>query len=497
LYKLHLILKYLRKRRIAWWALAAVTLCTTMVLVVISVMSGWMQMFRTAYHGLEGDITISRVSVSGFPHYQEMLEKVRGLDGVRDGGAAMPVIKTYGLINVWGELQDGVQVEGVNLPLAQHIGNLVQGLQNQKPYLESRLPTLADAADKAAMQKAIDDFPSFDKPHGDDWYRAQMPNANTRKVNVANWPGIVLGYAIIGLKREKGGAIERPSFDLNSVWVHLTPLVPSSSGTPDLTNLPVQGFWLVDVSRTGVYQVDSKTAYVDFDLLQKLLQMDAQPYTQDGQQKFTSARANQIRINVKPGADLAAVAAKVKQVVDDIRNSYEGVETQLDPIRVETWEERQGSFLAAVEHEKVLLLFLFGIISLVAVFLIFCIFYMIVAEKTRDIGILKSIGASSGGVAMIFLGYGLVIGIIGGALGLMFGYLVIHNINAIHEWLGQQFHIVVWDPKTYLFDTIPNQISAENAIWIVSIAVVSSVLGATLPALRAARLQPVESLRWE
>jgi len=494
MYKLHLILKYLRKRRIAWWALAAVTLCTTMVLVVISVMSGWMSMFRTAYHGLEGDITVSRVSVSGFPHYQEMLDDIRRLDGV---DAAMPVIKTYGLINVWGQLQDGVQVEGVGLAQANKIGNLVQGLQDQEPYLRDKLATLADPADKAAMQKAIDDFPSFDKPRSDDWYRAHMPHADTRKVNVANWPGIILGYAIIGLQREKGGAIERPSFDLNGVWVHLTPLVPSSGSMPDLSNLPVQGFWLVNVSRTGVYQVDSKTAYVDFELLQKLLQMDPQPYTQDGQQKLTSARANQIRINIKPGADLLKMAGKVQEVVDAARNRYEDMQTQLDPVKVETWEQRQGSFLNAVEHEKVLLLFLFGIISLVAVFLIFCIFYMIVAEKTRDIGILKSIGASSGGVAMIFLGYGLVIGIVGGGLGLLFGFLVVHNINGIHEWLGRTFHIVVWDPKTYLFDTIPNQISAENAIWIVSIAVVSSVLGAILPAMRAARLQPVESLRWE
>ena len=63
--------------------------------------------------------------------------------------------------------------------------------------------------------------------------------------------------------------------------------------------------------------------------------------------------------------------------------------------------------------------FLFGIISLVAVFLIFCIFYMIVVEKTKDIGIIKSVGATAGGVAGIFLGYGLAIGIVGASLGLL------------------------------------------------------------------------------
>ena len=73
-----------------------------------------------------------------------------------------------------------------------------------------------------------------------------------------------------------------------------------------------------------------------------------------------------------------------------------------------------------------------------AVFLIFCIFYMIVVEKTKDIGIIKSVGATSGGVAGIFLGYGLAIGIVGGALGLLLSYLIVTNINEIHTKLGER-----------------------------------------------------------
>ena len=72
---------------------------------------------------------------------------------------------------------------------------------------------------------------------------------------------------------------------------------------------------------------------------------------------------------------------------------------------------------------------LFGIISIVAIFLIFCIFFMIVVEKTRDIGIIKSVGATSFGVALIFLGYGVTIGLLGGGAGVAAGYLIVHNIN--------------------------------------------------------------------
>ena len=130
-------------------------------------------------------------------------------------------------------------------------------------------------------------------------------------------------------------------------------------------------------------------------------------------------------------------------------------------------------------------------------FLIFCIFYMIVAEKTKDIGIIKSVGATNTGVAGIFLGYGLVIGILGAAIGLLVSYLIVHNINEIHDWMGRRLNVQIWNPEVYLFDKIPNTMSWRDIAVIVPIAIVSSVLGALLPAFRAARMHPVESLRWE
>src|SRR5688500_3429339 len=108
MYKLHLILKYLRKRRIAWVSLIAVTLCTTMVLVVISVMGGWLRMFRASFHGLSGDVIVEGPSLAGFPYYQQMIDRIEALDGVE---AAVPTIRTFGLIQI-GNKQDGVQVLG-------------------------------------------------------------------------------------------------------------------------------------------------------------------------------------------------------------------------------------------------------------------------------------------------------------------------------------------------------------------------------------------------
>jgi lipoprotein-releasing system permease protein len=122
---------------------------------------------------------------------------------------------------------------------------------------------------------------------------------------------------------------------------------------------------------------------------------------------------------------------------------------------------------------------------------------MIVVEKTRDIGIIKSVGATSAGVAQIFLGYGLAIGIVGSGLGLLASYLIVHNINALHAWLSARMGVTVWDAETYAFDTIPNTLNPRHVAVIIGIGIVASLLGALLPAIRAARMNPVEALRWE
>src|SRR5512132_927811 len=108
MYKLHLIWKYLRKRRIAWVSLLAVTLCTAMVLVVISVMGGWLRMFRESFKGLSGDIIV-RGDQAGFAGYEEMLARINKLEEVE---AAVPVIQTFGLVNIANQIRKGVQVIG-------------------------------------------------------------------------------------------------------------------------------------------------------------------------------------------------------------------------------------------------------------------------------------------------------------------------------------------------------------------------------------------------
>ena len=170
----------------------------------------------------------------------------------------------------------------------------------------------------------------------------------------------------------------------------------------------------------------------------------------------------------------------------------------LRAVSVETWQERQRKFIQAVEKEKVLVVTLFGIVSLVAVVLIGCIFYMVVEKKTRDIGIIKSLGASSSGVAAIFIMYGAAVGVVGSILGTVAGVVFVRYINEIQDALAR-FNpaLQVWSPDVYTFDRIPNVVDPQETAIIIVVAIVASMLGALIPALLAARVWPVDALRYE
>ena len=161
---------------------------------------------------------------------------------------------------------------------------------------------------------------------------------------------------------------------------------------------------------------------------------------------------------------------------------------------VYTWQDKQGSLLTAVALEKSILNILLFLIIAVAGFGILAIFYMIVVEKTRDIGILKSLGALRGGIMGIFLGYGLSLGTVGAGAGMALGLLFVNYINEIRDLLEWITGTKVFDPSIYYFFKIPTIVEPFTVGWIVFGSVAIAVLASVLPARRAARLHPVEAL---
>jgi lipoprotein-releasing system permease protein len=153
--------------------------------------------------------------------------------------------------------------------------------------------------------------------------------------------------------------------------------------------------------------------------------------------------------------------------------------------------------LEAVRLETTLLNILLFLIIAVAGFGILATFFMIVVEKTRDVGILKALGAPSNGVMSIFLSYGFSLGLVGSGVGMVFGLLFVAHINEIATGLEMITGREVFDPTVYYFQEIPTITEPFTVAWVVAGAVLIAVLASVLPALRAARLHPVEALRYE
>jgi lipoprotein-releasing system permease protein len=322
------------------------------------------------------------------------------------------------------------------------------------------------------------------------------------------YPGLILGRDLVAV-RESDGRYRRSEQYPRGCEVVLT-LWAASKRSP-VDPIPIKrAFRYADDSRTGIYEIDSEYVYCDFELLQKLMQMNAGDRVNEAGEVIgrTPARCQQVQIKLATQAagkrvDAPAVCRRLEDVfrgfLADERFDLDADERWLvSRVEALTWQETQAHIIGPVEKEKILVTILFGIISLVAVALILCILYMIVLQKTRDIGIVKAIGGSSGGVAAIFVAYGLAVGVVGGVLGTLLGALVVSNINEIQEFLIRiNPSLRVWDLQVYSFDRIPSEVSAYDAIWIALVAIATATFGSFAAAWRAGAMQPVEAIRYE
>lgn len=167
------------------------------------------------------------------------------------------------------------------------------------------------------------------------------------------------------------------------------------------------------------------------------------------------------------------------------------------PLDVRTWKDVHRKVLGAVDNERGLLLVITSFSFIVVAFLIGSTQSMLVVEKTREIGVLRSLGASVPGTSAVFLGNGFFIGLVGAAAGCAIGVAVTSNIHAISVFITRETGRELFDPTIYRFDRIPIDVQPDFVLSICGGAVLFALLGSLLPAIRAATLDPVESLQHE
>ncbi|MDO8094234.1 MAG: FtsX-like permease family protein, partial [Candidatus Brocadiales bacterium] len=164
---------------------------------------------------------------------------------------------------------------------------------------------------------------------------------------------------------------------------------------------------------------------------------------------------------------------------------------------VHTWEDTRKTFLTAVALEKWIQVIILSLFFFVAGFNIFSIFILIVHEKSKDIGILKALGATAKGVMSIFLLYGLSVGLIGSGIGIGLGLIIVYKINWLKEVIYNLTGLEPFPREIYYFKDIPTLISPIFLTGVICSAILCSLVFSVYPSIRAARYDPVETLRYE
>ncbi len=195
-------------------------------------------------------------------------------------------------------------------------------------------------------------------------------------------------------------------------------------------------------------------------------------------------------------------ATQIEVSVDDpqrLRAMYPALRDALAGTNTYTvdWQQSNNSFFAAIQVEQNVMFLILTLIILVAAFNVISSLIMMVKDKTRDIAVLRTLGAGRGAIMRIFLMCGASVGITGTLAGLLIGVVFCLNIQTLQRWVESLTGVSVFNPEVYYLTHLPARLDWNEVMQVVAMALVLSLLATLYPSWRAARTDPVEALRNE
>ncbi len=249
----------------------------------------------------------------------------------------------------------------------------------------------------------------------------------------------------------------------------ITLLSPQGAATPFGSIPRIRAYTIAAIFQVGMNDYDSGYVFLPLESAQIFFQQPNQ--------------ATQIEVTIDDPDQAGPIGQRIKQALSGTS------------VNIIDWQQNNNSFFAAIQVEQNVMFLILTLIILVAAFNVISSLIMMVKDKTRDIAVLRTIGAGRGAVMRIFLMVGASIGVTGTVLGTVLGVLFCLNIETIQGWVEAITGRSVFDPTVYYLAHLPARLDWHEVLQIIVMALALSLLATIYPSWRAARTDPVEALR--
>jgi lipoprotein-releasing system permease protein len=295
----------------------------------------------------------------------------------------------------------------------------------------------------------------------EDLQRLHVVSDNIRAGSLADFTGEDAVAIGVGLAQRLGLGIGSK----------LTLISPQGAATAIGTVPRIRAYTVVAIFQVGFNEADTSFVYLPLEAAQIFFQM--------------RNAVTQIEVMV-PDPD------RVSAANHEIRTALAG-----QHLRVFDWTQSNNSLFAAVEVERNVMFLILMLIIVVAAFNVISSLIMMVKDKTRDIAVLRTMGAGAGAVMRIFVMCGAFVGVAGTFAGAVLGIVFCRNIETLRHWLESLTGTNLFNPEVYFLSQLPAVLDWHEVLQVVVIALVLSLLATVYPSWRAARTDPVEALRHE
>lgn len=445
MYVVFLAVRYLVTRVVSYLAMGAIGIGVAALIVVVSIMNGFLDETTKIVRGTSADIVIQPPIVAdGPPLSREALEEfVRntpGVAGVTSRHVRAGVFKQHGR-----SLSQFTLNSSADAGLNQIV---VLGV---RPDTERAVSDFARYLDEVELESLAVDDP--ERPFFID--RSKID----RRMRNSDLPRVLIGEdKMILLKIAKGEAVDIVT-------------LPDQISEDEDVRFASTTFIVAGAFHTGHYDFDMNHVFIESDRFE----------TWTG----TAAELSEMYVVAEPDASLEAVRDELKRSL-----TMHGVNAY-----VATWRDRNEVTLGAVENERNILFIVLSLFVLLTCTITFSMLAMMVQEKIRDIGILSALGAPSRGIGSVFALCGGMIAMIGAALGFAGGTWMALNLDLVRERIETTFGIEIFKKDVYAFHEIPTTVHHSLHLGIALVTVVFAFVISMLPAWRASRMDPVEALR--